>query len=265
MLLKETTILKQIHKIGTLLSPQKAQEMIEAWQSQEPEAVRSFLYGRKIFEKLLQVPDCAGIRVFNGLNEKGHALVFVPVNEKNQNILNYTTTTPEGIVVVEAPLADGGLPCPTYCPVTDPTDPSPEWETYIISKESGVTGKISDIGELVTRKKATEMTEAWQSEEPDAVRSILYGREIFDQLLAIPGCEGIRVLNALNDDAMQTFVFVAVDSRNNNIREYKVKTGETWITVPAPIADGGLSCPNYCPNPGTEKPSPDWEDYIING
>lgn len=258
------TILKEIRTIGTLLSLEKAKEMIEAWQNQEPEAVKSFLYGRKIFEQLLQVPGCVGIRVFNGIDDNGQqALVFVPVGERNQNILNYSVTTTEGIVVVEAPVADGGLKCPNYCPAPASDVEAPNWETYIVDKQNGVTRKIADLGELILRKKATEMVERWQREDPEAIKSILYGREIFDQLLAVPGCEGVRVFNAYNDKVTQTFVFVAVDERNNNIREYKsLGDGETII---APIADGGVPCPSYCPNPDSPTPVPGWEDYVING
>ena len=258
------TILKEIRKIGSLISLEKAKEMIEAWQNQEPEAVKSFLYGRNIFEQLLQVPGCVGIRVFNGLDDNGQqSLVFVPVGERNQNILNYSVTNAEGIVVVEAPIADGGLKCPTYCPAPAADIESPDWETYIVDKQDGVTRKIADLGELISRKKATAMVEKWQREEPQAVKSILYGREIFDQLLAVPGCEGIRVFNAYNDIATHTFVFVAVDSRNNNIREYKnMGDGERMI---APIADSGLPCPTYCPNPDSPMPAPGWEDYITIG
>lgn len=259
------TVLKEIRTIGTLISLEKAKEMIEAWQNQEPEAVKSFLYGRKIFEQLLQVPGCMGIRVFNGINDNGQqALVFVPVGERNQNILNYTVTTPEGIVVVEAPVADNGFPCPADCPTPAVDIESPNWETYIVNKQNGVTRKIADLGDLISRKKAMEMVEKWQSkEDPEAIKSILYGRNIFDQLLAVPGCEGIRVFNAYNDKNMQAFVFVAVDGRNNNIREYKRPgDGETVI---APIADTGLPCPADCPNLDSDKPAPGWEDYIING
>jgi hypothetical protein len=252
-------ILKEIHKIGTLLSLQKANEMIEAWQNQEPDAIRSFLYGKNIFEQLLQVPGCVGIRVFNGLDDNSRqALVFVPVNERNQNILNYPVYKEEGIVVVEAPIADGGLPCPTHCPDSpDPDSPN----LFIVDEQTGVTRKIAELGELIPRKKATEMVERWQSEEPEAIKSVLYGREIFDQLLAVPGCEGIRVFNAYTDKVIQTFIFVAVDGRNNNIREYKGIDGKSII---APIADGGLACPSYCPNPDTPR-IPDWEDYITMG
>ncbi|HUP14008.1 MAG TPA: hypothetical protein VM187_17430, partial [Niastella sp.] len=203
-------ILKDIRKIGDLISLEKAKDMIESWQNQEPEAVKSILYGRNIFEQLMQVPGCVGIRVFNGLNDNGHqAFVFVPVGERNQNILNYSVYKEDGMVVVEAPIADNGLPCPADCPSPAVDVDAPNW--YIVDKQNGVTRKIADVGELISRKKAKEMVEKWQREEPEAVKSILYGRDIFDQLLAVPGCEGIRAFNAYTDNNTQTFVFVAVD------------------------------------------------------
>ena len=254
-------ILKEIRKIGALISLEKSKEMIESWQNQEPEAVKSILYGRNIFEQLVQVPGCVGIRVFNGLNDNGQqAFVFVPVGERNQNILNYSVYKEDGMVVVEAPIADGGLPCPTYCPAPAVEVDAPNW--YIVDKQNGVTRKIADIGELILRKKAKEMVEKWQREEPEAVKSILYGRDIFDELMAVPGCEGIRVFNAYTDNNTQTFVFVAVDGRNNNIREYKRGDGEI---VKAPIADGGLPCPTNCPNLDSDMPAPGWEEYITMG
>lgn len=71
-----------------------------------------------IFDTILSVPDCAGI--FNGIND-GHrqALVFAAVNAKGDNILQYSVATAEGLQIMAAPLADGGLPCPPGCPVTD--------------------------------------------------------------------------------------------------------------------------------------------------
>lgn len=253
--------MKEIRKIGALISLEKAKEMIESWQTREPEAVKSILYGRNIFETLLQVPGCVGIRVFNGLNDNNQqSFVFVPVGERNQNILNYTVTTEDGMVVVEAPIADTGLPCPANCPAPAIEVDAPNW--YVVDKQNGATRKIAEIGALISRKQATEMTEKWQREEPDAVRSILYGRDIFDQLLAVPGCEGIRVFNAYTDELTQAFVFVTVDGRNNNIREYHIGDGEI---VKAPIADGGLPCPASCPNLDSDTAVPGWEDYIIKG
>jgi hypothetical protein len=91
--------------------------MISAWQNEEPEAIRSWLYGREVIDAVLAVPGCAGIRVFNGINDKGvHALVFTAVDAAGGNILQYKINTPDGLQVVNAPLADAGLPCPASCP-----------------------------------------------------------------------------------------------------------------------------------------------------
>lgn len=265
---KTKTDLSQISKIGSLISLQQAQEMIEAYQQQEPDGIRSFLYGRHIFDKLLSVPGCEGIRVFNGLNSKGiHALVFVAVDGNNRNILEYKVSTPDGIITVAAPLADDGVYCPFDCPkgggfgVVE----SPEWETYIWTNNSFGGKKIAEIGSFISRKTAIDMINAYQSEEPDNIFSVLYGRDNFETLLSVPGCEGIRVFNALNQEGKNVFVFVTVDAQNNNIRQYKINTPDGVITVDAPLADGGVYCPFDCPKGGGLGiiQSPDWEDYIV--
>ena len=77
-----------LEKAGEVITRKRAQEMISAWQIQEP-----------------------------GINEEQRqALVFVPVNVKGSNILQYSVITAEGMRITAAPLADGGLPCPPLCP-----------------------------------------------------------------------------------------------------------------------------------------------------
>ena len=249
---------KDMTKVGAFISRKQSQEMIEAWQSQEPDAIRSFLYGRKVFDQLLSVPGCAGIRVFNGINaENRQALVFAAINEKGDNILEYYVNNGNGLEKVIAPLADQGVPCPQYCTGKGKSDgvndlPSEfEEEEYLDMKIRRIPENISDLGAIISLKLATEMIETWQQQEPEAVRSIIYGRHIFDALLAVPGCEGIKVFNAINDKNMQAFVFVAAGKNGENITEYFKDTTKGRVKVMAPLADQGVPCPQFCSRPGT--------------
>jgi len=96
---QKTTLLKDISKVGEFVSSQKAREMIGAWQRQEPDGVFSFLYGRHVFESILAVPHCEGIRVFNAFMEQEdrQALVLVAVDASGKHILNYPVQTSEGM------------------------------------------------------------------------------------------------------------------------------------------------------------------------
>jgi hypothetical protein len=270
MLMNQTSSLrlKDLTKVGGFISRKQSQEMIETWQQQEPDAIRSFLYGRKVFEQLLSVPGCAGIRVFNGINaENRQALVFAAMNEKGDNILEYYINTNAGLEKVIAPLADQGVPCPEFCSKPKPR-PNEEFEEaeYLDMKARRFPENlsISEVGAIISLKQAQEMIETWQQQEPDAVRSIMYGRHIFDELLSVPGCEGIKVFNAINATNMQAFVFVAADNNGGNILEYYKQTPDGRVKVAAPHADSGLPCPEYCSKP--KKPGDpgitEWEDEV---
>ncbi|HEY1202865.1 MAG TPA: hypothetical protein VGE79_17900 [Niastella sp.] len=245
MMTHQTTVLKDISKVGEFVSPEKAQEMISAWQRQEPDGVFSFLYGRHVFESILAVPYCEGIRVFNAFMEQGdrQALVLVAVDASGKHILNYPVQTSEGMQLMNAPIMDLGVPCPPFCPLNaDPTLDGYSW------KHTGSEPlNLEKAGAAITRKEAQQMISAWQIQEPDAVFSFLYGRDIFDSMLSVPGCAGIRIFNGINEEQRQALVFVAVDVKGSNILQYNVITAEGMRITAAPLADGGIPCPPLCP------------------
>ncbi|WP_298734738.1 hypothetical protein [uncultured Chitinophaga sp.] len=227
---KKATLLKDIRKIGSFISSKQAQEMIAAYQQQEPEGTRSVVYGRHVFEALLQIPGCEGIRAFNAINAEGiHTFVLIGANAKGKHIY-------------EA-IFDTGLPCPASCPFG-----SADLEGYLWKKANEAPLDLTTIGASISRAAAHEMIATWQNEEPEAFRSWLYGRELFDALLAVPGCAGIRIFNGINDQGAHSLVFTAVDAVGGNILEYKVNTANGVETVKAPLADSGLPCPASCPD-----------------
>jgi hypothetical protein len=81
-------------------------------------------FDRAAFEELLAVPGCVSIRAYFGMNEElDVSLIFVAVNDKNEDILPSVQTLPEGdtsMLAMESdddvPVVDNGLRCPTYCP-----------------------------------------------------------------------------------------------------------------------------------------------------
>lgn len=101
-----------ISRAGENISRQKASAMIDAWQSQMPDSVYSFLFGREGIEALLALPNCAGIVVFNGINEEDNqqTLILLPVDAKGVNITQYKVPVPEGIEFRDGLILDGGIP-----------------------------------------------------------------------------------------------------------------------------------------------------------
>lgn len=79
--------------------------------------------------------------------------------------------------------------------------------------------KVAAIGEEIGLELGTQMVKGYQEANPSDVHSYLIGREIIDQILAQPGCVGIKFFNAYNETGEKTLVYVGVDKNANNIIE----------------------------------------------
>jgi hypothetical protein len=65
-----------------------------------------------------------------------------------------------------------------------------------------------------------------------------FGRNIFDKILAQPGCVGVRYYYAKKDDGSATIVLVGADNMGNDLTQGIL--GEELIP-----------CPPFCPAPGS--------------
>lgn len=77
--------------------------------------------------------------------------------------------------------------------------------------------KVAAIGEEIGLELGTQMVKGYQEANPSDVHSYLIGREIIDQILAQPGCVGIKFFNAYNENGEKTLVYVGVDKNANNL------------------------------------------------
>ncbi|GAB3580223.1 hypothetical protein GCM10027345_21380 [Hymenobacter daeguensis] len=84
---------------------------------------------------------------------------------------------------------------------------------------------------------AGEWTRKYQDKHPGEVRAYFAGREILEQLLAQPGCMGIRIYYGLNG-ATPTLVLVGADQEEND------QLGDGFI-----VADELKGCPDCCSQP----------------
>lgn len=230
---KRKLLLSGINKIGALITSTEAHEMIENYHHQVPDGVGSFLYGRGLFAKLLSVPGCEGIRIVNAMYEGFHSLVLVAVNNHNQNILEYKISTPEGLITVNAPLAGKGALSP-YCNIR---------ETSRLVAE----GAVNEAGTFITRPAAFDMIKTYQEQLPGTIKSNLYGREVYETLLTIAGCEGIRIFNGINKEGDHKFILVPVDALHHVIRNCQIVTDAGMSFVEDPIFNLGVPCPPICP------------------
>jgi hypothetical protein len=91
---------------GSLITEQKAKDLIDAFQINFPNEIISSFIGKNNVENLLQQEDCVGIRIYNGYDEveRKISLVLVGVDSNDDELLN------DGLIYDEL------IPCPSYCP-----------------------------------------------------------------------------------------------------------------------------------------------------
>ena len=94
-----------------------------------------------------------------------------------------------------------------------------------ITMQTKLTTKaIAQIGEEIGVELGTQMVKGYQQANPSDVHSYLIGRNIIDQILAQPGCVGIKFYNAYNEAGEKTLVYVGVDATGAALMSYSVVT-----------------------------------------
>jgi hypothetical protein len=86
------------------------------------------------------------------------------------------------------------------------------------------------IGEEIGYELGTEFVTNYHNANPNDTYSYIVGKNIIEQILAQPGCEGIRFYNAYNEAGKKTLVYVGVDKNGNNIFQYSVVNSAGTIT-----------------------------------
>ncbi|MFT3936394.1 MAG: hypothetical protein QM726_22385 [Chitinophagaceae bacterium] len=97
---------------------------------------------------------------------------------------------------------------------------------------------IAQVGEAISHELGAQMIRDYQAANPTDVKSYQMGRNIIDQILAQPGCVGMRFFNAYNEVGEKTLVYVGVDEMGKAIIEFTVVTTEGGLgTKKAIVAD----------------------------
>ena len=81
-------------------------------------------FDKDAYEELLAVPGCVKIRAYFGMGEELDVkLIFVAVNDKDEDILPQAQALPEGDTSMlamsgddDVPVIEHGYPCPPNCP-----------------------------------------------------------------------------------------------------------------------------------------------------
>ena len=87
-------------------------------------------------------------------------------------------------------------------------------------------------GEEITLDEGAAMTAAYRLANPDRIIAGFYGRDILEELLAVPGAKGIRIYYGLDSDGNNETVLVAADADGNDILSL--------------VVDRNKPCPKWC-------------------
>lgn len=92
----------------------------------------------------------------------------------------------------------------------------------MMEKAQTVISKINyaEVGEAISHELATKMVKNFHDARPEDQLSYNIGRNIIEKIFAQPGCVGIRVFNAIDENGRQTLVYVGIDTKGNMIVEY---------------------------------------------
>jgi hypothetical protein len=95
------------------------------------------------------------------------------------------------------------------------------------------------IGEEISQELGAKMIKNHHDEnELGESKSYIIGRSIIDQILAQPGCVGLRIFDAVNEEGNKTLVYVGIDSKGNNLLEFtSVNTHGKIVVTEGMIGD----------------------------
>jgi len=95
------------------------------------------------------------------------------------------------------------------------------------------------IGEEISRELGAKMIK--DHHDKNAIgesKSYIIGRSIIDQMLSQPGCVGLRIFDAINEEGNKTLVYVGVDSKGKNLLEFSsVNTHGKIVVTEGMIGD----------------------------
>ena len=80
--------------------------------------------------------------------------------------------------------------------------------------------KVASIGQEIGLELGTQFIKDYHVANPSDVQYYVIGRNIIDDILAQPGCVGIRFYNAYNELGEKTLVYVGLNEKGKAIIEY---------------------------------------------
>lgn len=95
-----------------------------------------------------------------------------------------------------------------------------------MTKNQTLAKTLETIGEEIGLEMGNQMVKDFQTANQNDVYFYVIGRNIIDQILAQPGCKGIKFYNAYNEMGEQTMVYVGLNEDGKAIVEFTCVNNE---------------------------------------
>lgn len=88
------------------------------------------------------------------------------------------------------------------------------------------------VGEQISHELAARMVKNHHdAHSVDESNSYYIGKNIIEQMLAQPGCAGIRFFDAINENGQKTLVYVGIDAKGKSIVEFSTVNNHGKLAV----------------------------------
>jgi hypothetical protein len=103
-----------------------------------------------------------------------------------------------------------------------------------MNKELLVKAQINfqAIGEEITHELAAKMVKDHHDKHTvEGSNSYFIGKDVINQILSQPGCVGIRIFDAINEQGCKTLVYVGIDAKGKSILEITTVSNDGKLAV----------------------------------
>src|ERR1700733_10557579 len=85
---------------------------------------------------------------------------------------------------------------------------------------------FANVGEEISHELAAKMVKNYQDVNPNDNNAFHIGKNIINQVLAQPGCVGMRFYNAIDENGKRTLVYAGLDEKGATIFEITAVNAE---------------------------------------
>ncbi|TGE16448.1 hypothetical protein [Hymenobacter elongatus] len=185
---------------GQVISSAQAVEWTHRFQKTHPNEMWDAFTDATIFNGILDQKGCLGLRIYHAVNKQGNnTFVLVGVNAVGD-------------------MTDGDISDES------PTGPPHPFNSILVSTKIGEQKLLPVLkgGALIPVEQAADMTRTYRKLHPQGVWAGYFSAKVYRNLLAQPGCIGLRVYKGLKEGNEECFVMVGVNQAGADITEGEV-------------------------------------------